>query len=304
MARITLQDVSTFYRLERVTLPFDPKPSAGRRLASPSSVTPFAEELTLHHHAESSLGDTMHKLVLVISGLLDVEGAMGGWLILPNHMIFIPADRAFTVRLSGETRLQIAHLDPGDAEWHHHGCWITAAPQLAKEMLLHAARWGSKENRAEARRQYFRTLSHLCEEWFATPRILWLPVAESDELRAAVAYVRDNLQEARLDRAAAAAGCSQRTLQRRCKEEFGHSWRWFAREVRIMRAMELLAARESRIGQVSRATGFGSVAAFTTSFADRVGMPPSEFVRRTATKVGPLTVGASNDHLLRNRGRS
>ena len=277
-----MQDVSTFYRLERLTLPFEPKPSASRRLASPVSGTPFAEQLTLSHHAESSLGDRMHKLVLVGSGLLDVEGASGGWLILPNHMILIPADRAFTVRLSAETTLRVAHLDPADAEWYHHGCWITAAPALAREMLLHALQWPAQDAGVEARRQFFRTLSHLCQDWFATPRILWLPVAESDELRAAVNFIRQDLERATLDGAAAAAGCSARTLQRRCKDEFGHSWRWFAREVKIMRAMELLARHEGRIGTVSRAAGFGSVAAFAASFADRVGMPPSEFVRRTA----------------------
>jgi hypothetical protein len=34
--------------------------------------------LLLHNHAESSTGDTMHKLVLVLSGQLDLEGAAGG----------------------------------------------------------------------------------------------------------------------------------------------------------------------------------------------------------------------------------
>ena len=291
-----MQDVSTFYRLERVTLPFEPKLSGRRRLASPLSATPFVEQMTLRNHAEGSLGDTMHKLILVVSGLLDVEGAMGGWLILANHMIFIPADRAFTVRLSGETTLRVVHLDPTDAEWYHHGCWITAAPQLAKEMLLHALRWEPAETPVEAKRLFFRTLSHLCQEWFATPRILWLPIAESDEVRAAVTYVRDNLEDATLNGAAAAAGCSPRTLQRRCRQEFGQPWRWFAREVKIMRAMELLARQGGRVGTVSRAAGFASVAAFTASFADRVGMPPSEFMRRTAATGRTTSAGAAAAH--------
>jgi AraC-like DNA-binding protein len=107
-----------------------------------------------------------------------------------------------------------------------------------------------------------------------------MPAAKSDEVKAAVGYVRDHLNEAGLEGAVEAAGCSARTLQRRCQEEFGFSWRSFSREVRIMRAMELLARREMRIGAVSQATGFRSVAAFTVSFSDRLGMSPSEFVRR------------------------
>lgn len=279
-----MQDVSTFYRLERVTRSFEPRASAGRRLAGPSSGTPFAEELTLRNHQERSLGDRMHKLVLVLSGQVDVEGEMGGWLIIPNHMIFIPADRAFAFRLTRETTLRVAHLSPADAEWHHHGCWITTAPQLAKEMLAHALRWEPARAQTEASRLFFRTISHLCQDWFATPRILWLPIAQSEEVRAAVVYVRHNLETATLEGAAVAAGCSTRTLQRRCNEEFGQSWRWFAREVRIMRAMELLAHGEGRIGAVSLATGFASMAAFTASFSDRVGMVPSEFARSMAAR--------------------
>jgi AraC-like DNA-binding protein len=223
----------------------------------------------------------MHKLVFLMAGQVDLEGDQGGWLLLPDHMVFIPADRAFAIRSSRGTRLIVAHLDPADAEWHHHGCWITAVPNLAREMLAHALRWRLPDVRqAAGSRIFFRTLSHLCQEWFSTPRILWMPAARSAEVKAAVGYVRDHLDEASLEGAAEAAGCSARTLQRRCQEEFGFSWRSFSREVRIMRAMELLAHREMRIGAVSREAGFRSVAAFTVSFSDRLGISPSEFARR------------------------
>jgi len=276
-----LQDVTTFGRLERATRAFVPAMSAHRFLVSPRHGVPFAEELVLDGTTESSTGDAMHKLVFLVAGRLDLEGDLGGWLLLPDHMVFIPAERAFAICSSPQTRLIVAHLDPGDAEWHHHGCWITAIPDLARAMLTHALRWQSPEaGQDDGPRLFFRTLSHLCQEWFSTPRILWMPAAKSDEVRAAVGYVRDHLDEAALEGAAIAARCSARTLQRRCREEFGFSWRSFSREVRIMRAMELLARREMRIGAVSQATGFRSVAAFTVSFSDRLGISPSEFARR------------------------
>lgn len=251
-------------------------------LASPASGVPYAEELRLGKHAESSEGDTMHKLVLVEAGMLDLEGEKGGWLIIPNHMVFIPAERAFNIRASREARLRVAHLSPLDAEWLHHGCWITAVPDLARHMVAHALRWGSSEvHESEAARHFFRTLSHLCQDWFSTPRILWMPAAVSPEVRAAVGYVRDDLRHATLEDAALAARCSTRTLQRRCKEELDFTWRSFVREVRIMRAMELLAQRRHQIGEVSRETGFANVSAFTASFSARLGISPSEFLRRS-----------------------
>ncbi len=242
---------------------------------------PCAEELTLSRWQESSLGDPMHKLVLVEAGQLDLEGGSGGWLIIPNHLVFIPADRAFTIRCSAPTRLRVAHLDPADADWHHHGCWITAATALSKEMLAQAIRWSPQQVRDEPTpRLFFRTLFHLCQDWFSNPRILWVPAAKSDAMVAAVTYVRNHLGDASLAGVCAASGLSTRTFQRRCEQELGFTWRAFLREVRVMRAMELLARREHAIGFVAQATGFSSLGAFTTSFTQRIGLPPSEYRRR------------------------
>ncbi len=56
-------------------------------------------------------------------------------------------------------------------------------PQLAKEMLAHALRWRPAQTGASgAQRLFFRNLSHLCQDWFSTPRILWVPSAKSDEV--------------------------------------------------------------------------------------------------------------------------
>ncbi len=70
-------------------------------------------------------------MILVLDGLIDVEGGQGGWLVIANHIIFIPADRAFNLRNRDENYSHVAHLDPADAEWQHHGCWVTRANGLA-----------------------------------------------------------------------------------------------------------------------------------------------------------------------------
>jgi AraC-like DNA-binding protein len=125
-------------------------------------------------------------------------------------------------------------------------------------------------------------LSHLCRDWFSKPRIMWLPAARSPEMRRMVAYVRDHLTDASMEGACAATGLSSRTLQRRCEDELGFGWRDFLREARILRAMELLAQRGSTVGFVARCIGFNSLSAFTLAFSKRVGVSPSEFVRRYA----------------------
>lgn len=272
--------VSTRDRLERVTKPFRPESSSHRLMVAAEDKGPYAETVTATI-SEASLGDRMHKLILVETGQLDVEGASGGWLIVTGHLIFVPAERAFRMRSASGTTLLVAHLDPTDAAWTHHGCWTTAATPLAREMLAQAVRWSpAKVGTDDTARLFFRALSGLCAEWFANTRMLWLPAVQSTPMRQAVLYLRDHLDDAPLNEVAAAAGLSGRTLQRHCQVELGMSWRDLLREARMMRALELLAARRTPVSAVARQVGFSTTAAFTTAFAKRFGVAPTEYVSR------------------------
>jgi AraC-like DNA-binding protein len=266
----------TTARLTRAVVPFRPTALRRRRFASPATGAPAAERLELGAWREGSLGDPMHKLILVLAGQVDVEGGSGGWLVLPNHLIFVPAMRQFNLRTAEGTVAHVVHLDPADSAWRHEGCWVTAASTLSHEMIAYALRL---DGRSDAARQAFRTLSHMCFDWFANPRMLFVPAARSRELKAVVAYVRDDLAEATVAGASAAAGLPQRTLHRRCLTELGFGLRTLIREVRIMRAMELLAGRDVPIQEVARAVGFASIPSFTAAFSERLGVSPSEYMR-------------------------
>jgi len=98
-------------------------------------------------------------------------------------------------------------------------------------------------------------------------------------MRRVLEYLRDHLAEANLADACAQADLTPRTLQRRCEEETGLGWRELLREVRTMRAMELLVAANMAVGDVAKAVGFQSMSAFATAFTARLGVSPSAFSR-------------------------
>lgn len=275
-----MSPVTTLARLDRAALPFEPGDSTARRLVPADTDVPQARRLVVTDWVERSLGDPLNKLILVEQGLVDLGGASGGWLVLPNHLVFIPAQRAFAIRAEAAT-MTVAHLVPADAPWPHAGCWVTGATPLAREMLAQATAWSAADVRGEpGPRAFFGALSHLCRDWFSNPRMLWTPAVSSEPMRRAVRYVRSHLADATLEGACDAAGLAARTFQRRCEQELGLPWRSFLREVRLMRAMELLSGSGASIGAVAEETGFGSLAAFTTSFSDRTGLTPGEFRRR------------------------
>jgi AraC-like DNA-binding protein len=267
----------TAARLGRAARPFAPLAAAGRRrfhAVGPGRPTVVAAD----HWREGSLGDPFHKLLLVRAGRLDVEGAAGGWLVLRGHMLFLPAGRQFNLRIDAPTVAEVVHLDPADAPWRHEGCWVNAAPKLAQEMMAYLLRPGAGE---EAVRQACRTVSFLCSEWFGNPRMLFVPALHSPELRAMADYVLDALATATVAGAVAASGLAPRTLHARCLRETGFGPRSFIREIRLMRAMELLALEGLAVQAAAEAVGFASLPSFTAAFSSRLGVAPSEFARRT-----------------------
>ncbi|HVY98704.1 MAG TPA: helix-turn-helix transcriptional regulator [Dongiaceae bacterium] len=266
-----------------------------RRFAPDASGKPSIHLVHSGAWQESSAGDSMHKMILVLGGQVDVEGGQGGWLIIPNHIIFIPADRAYNLRIASHTTVIVAYLDPTDAEWQHHGCWATRANGLAHEMFGYLLKLYGESPDSETVRQLFRTLSLLCRDWFANPRILWLPQAKSEATRTFITYVRDRLSSVTVAEACRACNLPQRTMQRIAQEEFGHGLRTLISEIRMMRAMELLVKGDISVETVARSVGFSSLSSFTAAFSERVGLSPGEFKQRNRAALRTCPPVAESD---------
>lgn len=276
-----LEGVTTVTRLERTARPFKLLSGDARRFAGPPSGEPCITTLDGDSWSESSAGDDMHKVLLVLRGQIDVEGGSGGWLVIPNHMIFVPARRAFNLRTSRGARAHVAFLSPQDHPWHHEGCWVTGANPLVHELFAVMLRMNERlPDSAATLRQLFRTLSHLCEEWFSNPKMLWLPIAKSDEIRAFISYVGAHLSDATVAAACEACNLAPRTMQRLSHQEFSFGLKTLVTEVRMMRAMELLVHDGMPIEAVAQSIGYSSLSSFTTAFTRRTGFSPGEFRQR------------------------
>ena len=70
----------------------------------------------------------------------------------------------------------------------------------------------------------------------------------------------------------------------RFADEMGQSWRDTLRRMRVIRAMELLAATDAQIADVAFQVGYGSLSGFNAAFREFAGCAPGDYRRSLAPR--------------------
>ena len=232
-----------------------------------------------------------HQLLYAASGTMTLATKGHRWLLPPQRAAWIAAGTPHVVASTTGIELRTVYfakviVPKRIAPRGGSSCAVFGVTALAREMILHAMRWrpsrGAAADDDPTRIAYFRALAGLAIEWMAEAGPYALPRAKTEELARALRFIDENVADATVEAAAAAAGVSVRTLSRRFEEETETTFRSYLQAARMMRAMELLARPRASVSATAYAVGFQSAAAFTTAFAERCGETPSEYRERVA----------------------
>lgn len=236
---------------------------------------PFTSEA--HAHGK-------HQILYAASGTMTLSAGGRCWTLPPERAAWIAAGTSHVAASATGIALRTVYLAPGLAPAIGADATVFAVTPLAREMILHAMRWGPADAAANdpTRTSFFRALAGLAAEWVKAERPFYLPEAKTPELARAMEWTGEHLEDATVEGAARAARVSVRTLSRRFEEEAQTSFRSYLQAARMMRAMELLAAPRASVTAVAFAVGFRSLGAFTTAFTERCGETPSEYRARVA----------------------
>lgn len=110
-----------------------------------------------------------------------------------------------------------------------------------------------------------------------------MPAGRSAEVRSALRLTEERLgDEVRFEDVAAAVGLVPRSLARRFEAEVGMTWRAL-RRMRVLRAVERLAADDAPVTRIANGVGYGSLSAFNAAFRELTGLTPSDY-RATFTR--------------------
>mgnify|MGYP000144131295 CR=1 FL=1 len=210
--------------------------------------------------------------------------------ILPRgQAAWIPAGLRFRAATLNRLRVWTVDLDGIDDD---HPLTVFRAPPLMREMARTTCAWRDKPPQGAPVSAFAAAFAGMLPLWRQDAIAADIPTARSPQLRRALAHLLDRLgRPIGLADAALAGAMSERTLQRRCRNELDMSLSTWLTRARILHSLELLSCPDGdrSVANIARACGYHSPAAFTRAFSQHLATTPSAW-RGQARMEGPEDV--------------
>ncbi len=247
-------------------------PGPGVSVASWALDYPRGSQVSEHAHFSD-------QLVYATQGVMEVSSGKSVWMIPPHFGLWIPARTRHQIRMPEAVSMRRLYLRPGLAKVSTD-CAVLHISSLLREVISEIVRLGKVRTRSRVECAFRDVLIALLLRASAVPTGIWLP-QDPRALAVATSVLRDGKYRRRLVSLCSAAGVSVRTLQRTFRREVGMDFESWRRQVRLMKATELLIAGFSVKG-ASYAVGYRQQSAFVAVFRKTFGATPKSWVRSLA----------------------
>ncbi|SMX90715.1 MULTISPECIES: helix-turn-helix domain-containing protein [unclassified Brevibacterium] len=212
-------------------------------------------------------------LVYPATGVLSLVTRDGSWIAPSNRVVWVPSGFEHQHRAHGATDMRIVFLPDGMAEPLGPYPAVLATTPLARESLL--ALTGSRQRSRESTDRL--RLVAIDELSLTGEQPLYLPEPHDDRLLAVTQLVEEDLSNvATLAQLGRQVGASERTLSRLFQQETGMTFRQWRAELRVHRALLLLAEGRS-VYDTAAECGWANPNSFITAFTSLVGMSPGRY---------------------------
>ncbi|WP_282944695.1 AraC family transcriptional regulator [Cellulomonas endometrii] len=214
-------------------------------------------------------------LVHAASGVLSLITEHGTWIAPANRFGWVPAGFVHRHRAHGRTDMRVLYLDDALAGELPPAPAVLVASPVAREAVLAAT--AGRSRTAAAVGHLLRVV--VDEATDAPEQPLHLPEPRDRRLRAVARLVeRDLATPVSLQEVAAMAGVGARTLSRLFRAETGMGYRQWRLQLRVHRALVLLAGGSS-VTDTAAACGWATTSQFIEQFTPLVGMTPGRYCR-------------------------
>jgi len=217
------------------------------------------------------------QLIYASRGVMEVASGQCLWLIPPHFALWIPARTPHQIRMPESVSMRTLYLRPGLVEFGQ-ACTVLHAGPLLRELIFEIVRVGQLRIRNRVECALRDVLIAELERASSVPTMVMLP-KDRRALKVAQTVIGNPALRVPLTSLCAAAGVSVRTLERAFRKEAGIDFESWRRQVRLMRAVELLVSGCS-VKEVSFAVGYQQPSAFVALFRATFGTTPKAWILR------------------------
>ena len=215
------------------------------------------------------------QLCYASEGVMTVTTADGAFVVPPQRAVWLPGGTEHRIDARGSVAMRTLYVGLDAApDLPHEVCVLHVTP-LLRELVLAAV--DMPQSFAPNGPEH-RLMSVIFDQIRALPVApLALPMPKDRRLmRVAEALLADPADGRGLEGWARVVGASARTLARLFQRETAMSFRAWRQQLRLLRAMEMLAAGQS-VTTVALDLGYESPSAFTAMFRRALGTTPKRY---------------------------
>lgn len=221
------------------------------------------------------------QLFHVVKGSIAVDTDKGTYFVPPERAVWLPPRVGHQTRYLTDTELRYIYVQYEHARDLPRSPHVLQVTTLLRALILEFMSYSRAETESGPAARIAAVILDQLKMLPAAP--LKLPMPQDPRLRALCeAIVSCPADIPALGEAAGRSATSVRSFERRIKAETGLSYRTWCRQVKLFRALELLASGAS-VSDVSDRLGYEGPSAFVATFRKSFGVTPGRYFARVAT---------------------
>jgi AraC-like DNA-binding protein len=220
-----------------------------------------------------------HYLLCASAGALRLEAQGQAWLLPPARAALIEAGRPIRVSIPQSVTTASVLFHTGFTAAPPAPLTVFDLSPLARALVTECGTWGESDQPLTLYAEtLFAALAAVTWRLAERPSPVVVPTGRSPELRRALQLTEQQLGgDVRFEDVADKVGLAPRSLARRFEEETAMTWRAVLRRMRVLRAIEELAAGDTPITKIAFMVGYTSLSAFNAAFRELTGRTPTQY---------------------------